>query len=461
MRSSATPPLDIAIIGAGWAGLAAAVEAVRRGHRVTLLEMAPQPGGRARSQTMDANGWRLDNGQHILIGAYTETLALMRHVGADPAQLLARLPLALVDADGSGLRLPRGPALIAFGRGVLAHPHWRPADQLALLRAATGWLVGGFRCEADLSVAQLTARLPAALRRDLIEPLCVAALNTPAEAASASVFLRVLRDALFGGPGAADLLLPAAPLAALLPDPALHWLQQHGVHVQLRQRVQSLERASGQPDTRWCVDGTAHDAVILACSAAEAARLAAPHAPAWAATTAAFGYEPIITVTLRCPGARLAAPMVQLAESATAPAQYAFDQDQIRATARSHPRTPDDPHTVGLSALFTFVISGAAPWLGRPHDQIASAVIAQAGAALRPSIGRAPIELIRIVTEKRATFRCTPGLVRPPAVLAPGLLAAGDYIDGPYPATLEGAVRAGRAAVDLIRAPHLAALRPG
>lgn len=451
---------DIAVIGAGWAGLAAAVEAVRRGHHVTLYEMAPQAGGRARSQPADASGWRLDNGQHILIGAYTETLALMRTVGADPDRLLRRLPLALLDADGHGLRLPPGPALLAFGRGVWAQRGWSASERLALLATAGRWLLQGFRCDPAVSVAELSAGLPAAIRTELIEPLCVAALNTPAAAASGEVFLRVLRDALFGGRGAADLLLPRVPLAELLPEPALAWLQQHGAMLHLRRRVQQLE-PTAHGETGWRVDGTHHDAVVLACSASEAARLTTALAPDWSAQAGAFGYEPIITVTLRCPGARLAAPMVQLAESASAPAQFAFDQGQIAAdppaalAARPTGTTtaPDRTRTMHPAAgLFTFVVSGAAPWLARDQVEVVQAVLAQAEHALRAPAGqpRAPIELVRTVTEKRATFRCTPGLARPPARIAAGLVAAGDHVVGPYPATLEGAVRSGLAALPLL-----------
>ena len=161
----------LAVVGAGWAGLAAAVQAVEAGWQVTVFEMAPQAGGRARSlMPRDRPGpataqgpWRPDNGQHILIGAYTATLALMR---------------------------------------------WSVADRLALLRHCSGRLLRGFRCKSSTTVQQHTAALPDAVRRELIDPLCVAALNTPAATASAAVFLRVLRDALFAGPGSSDLLIP-------------------------------------------------------------------------------------------------------------------------------------------------------------------------------------------------------------------------------------------------------------
>ena len=95
--------MRIAVIGGGWAGLAAAVRAVQLGHRVTLLEMASTLGGRAR--TVAQRGVRHDNGQHILIGAYTHTLDLMRAVGVDPAAALDRSPLCLMEPDGRGLAL--------------------------------------------------------------------------------------------------------------------------------------------------------------------------------------------------------------------------------------------------------------------------------------------------------------------------------------------------------------------
>ena len=198
----------VAVVGGGWAGLAAAVEATRLGHQVTLFDMVPQPGGRARE--VRAGDLMLDNGQHILIGAYTETLRLMRTVGVDLDAALLRMPLCIVYPDGAGLQLGRGPAALAFAGAVLRQRHWRWPERLALLRAAGGWSLGGFRCPAQLTVSELTARLPARVRDELIDPLCVAALNTPAAEASASVFLRVLKDALFSGAGSADLLLPRA-----------------------------------------------------------------------------------------------------------------------------------------------------------------------------------------------------------------------------------------------------------
>jgi hydroxysqualene dehydroxylase len=404
--------LKVAVVGGGWAGISAAVELADAGHDITVFEMAPQLGGRARSVAGEPP---YDNGQHILIGAYRDSLALMRRLGVDPAVVLKRLPLALPYPGEPGLRLPPGSPLIAFTRGVLAHRGWPLSARLGLLLAAGGWLARGFRCDARLSVAALCAGLPAAVKRDLIEPLCVAALNTPAPQASAEVFLRVLKDALFSGAGSADLLLPRRPLSELMAAPAAAWL---GPRLRLGRRVQAIEPG-------WRVDGEAFDAVVLACTSVEAARLTTDVAPAWSATAAAFRFEPIITVYLQSDGSALPSPMMALREGPDAPAQFVFDHGQLG----------------GAPGRFAFVVSGAAPWVER--GGCAEAVLAQA----QRELGWAtPPRIDKVLTEKRATFACTPGLARPPARIAAGLWAAGDYVEGPYPATLEGAVRSGLAA---------------
>ena len=447
--------MKLAVVGAGWAGLAAAVRATQAGHAVTVFEMALQPGGRARELVVE--GLALDNGQHILIGAYRETLALMRTVGADVGAGLLRRPLELRYPDGRGLRLPAGPAWLVFGLGVARAVGWTPREKFALLRAAAGWALSGFRCAPGTTVDELCRPLPPAVRALMIDPLCVAALNTPAPTADAAVLLRVLKDALFGGAGGADLLLPRRSLGALLPQPALAWLQARGVALHLGRRVQSLAMldesqaaaAGSGPGSgsdrgpRWAVDGEAFDGVVLACTAAEAARLAQGVAPRWAAQAQALRYEPIVTVYLRCPGARLAAPMMALAEGPQAPAQFVFDHQALGASP----------------GVFAFVVSGARAWVEAGLEATAAAVLKQAREAFPAATWPTPPEVLRVVAEKRATFQCVPGLHRPPAAIAPGLVAAGDYVQGPYPATLEGAVRAGQSAVWLLLAPPAAASR--
>ena len=443
------------MIGAGWAGLAAAVAATQAGVTVVLSDMARAPGGRAReilpggrareilpggrareispgARALDDgpacdDGW--DNGQHILIGAYSATLALMRLVGAPVDAGLLRGPLALRYPDGGGLQLPAGAPLAAFGRGVLATRGWSVADKAGLLWAAVGWLARGFRCPSTTNVAQLCARLPARVQRELIEPLCVAALNTTMAQASGQVFLRVLHDALFSGRHGADLLLPRVPLSALLPAPATRWLQAQGADCRWGRRTMALA-ADGDG---WWVDGEHFDAVVLACTASEAARLTSGIAPRWSQTAAALRYEPILTVYLHDPDLRLAQRMTALRTGSDAPAQFVFDLGQLG-------RAPQH---------YAFVVSGARDALSDGVDRAAQRVLAQARLAF-PGAFAEPNALRQASAERRATFACTPGLQRPGLAIAPGLVAAGDYVAGPYPATLEGAVRAGQAAVQAL-----------
>jgi squalene-associated FAD-dependent desaturase len=433
--------VKIAVVGAGWAGLAAAVRACGRGDEVALFEAAAMPGGRARSDGGDDHA--LDNGQHILLGGYGRALALMRTVGAEPEQALQRLPLALRYPDGDGFALPPGgPRMLAAARAIAAARGFTLRDRLSAVALARDWRRRGFRCDESLTVdALLDGVASRRLRERLLEPLCVAALNTPSAAASASTFLAVMRDSLFGERGASDLLLPARPLAQLLPRPAVDWLEARGARVHLRRRVLALERIG----TRWRLHASRADeagqtsadadAVILATPATEAARLAQPHAPAWSALAAALAHEAIVTLMLRAPRRAWALPMLALRSDADRrPAQFAFRLDAADAQAER----------------VALVVSAAGAWLERGLATVTTAGLAQ----YREAFGIAPDEAVDCLAaraERRATFRCAAGVERPAMAAAQGLFAAGDYVAGPYPATLESAVRAGEAAADALR----------
>jgi hypothetical protein len=163
-----------------------------------------------------------------------ETLALMRQLGVGLNAALLTVPLDLRHADGGGLAVPtwaaRWPQPLALLAAILNSTGWSWNDKVTLLQRSLRWRATGFCCPADWSVERLCAGLPPRIVAELIEPLCLSALNTPMAQASGAVLLRVLRDALFGaGYGrwrGADLLLPRTDLGALLPEPALRWLDQ-------------------------------------------------------------------------------------------------------------------------------------------------------------------------------------------------------------------------------------------
>jgi squalene-associated FAD-dependent desaturase len=378
----------------------------------------------------------LDNGQHILIGAYTDTLKLMRQVGVNPDDALLSMPMTLQFPDGQGLAFKKWPTPLDALGGILGARGWSLTDKGSLLRAALGWQLEGFNCAVDLSVADLCRGLTPKVNAELIEPLCVSALNTPAERASAQVFLRVLRDALFGVQGGSRLLLPKVDLSALFPDAAATWLQQHGSRVRLGQRVQNVQ----QLGSGWQLDGEPFDAVILATSASNSAlaimnssQLAiqsiASQMQQWAAMCQALQFEAIATVYAWAANARLAQPMLALHSSEPNPAQFVFDRGQLG----------------GPAGLLAFVVSAAKGDRATLETQVLAQARAQLGLTL---------QVVQTVVEKRATFACTPALQRPAMQIASGLLACGDYIDGPYPATLEGAVRSGIQAAAAIKPAH-------
>lgn len=430
-HSDDTPRL--AVIGAGWAGLAAAVTATQAGYQVTVFEMSPGPGGRARQiHSAPAHGFEpaFDNGQHLLIGAYRQTLALMALVGACPQEALGRTALHWVDIQGRGLCLPAGPPPWAFLRGVLAHPCWSWSERGALLGHAASWLVQRFRCDETMTVSQLTQTLPLRIRTELIDPLCVAALNTPAQEASAKVFLRVLRDAFAGRAGSADLLFAKCSLSALWPEPATLWLQAHGAQLRWHHRVMSLTPEG----SRWQVDNECFDEVIVATTSAEAARLCRPVAAVWAEQALALTHEPIATVYVHAANVRLPYPMVRLSSDELQPAQFVLDHG----------------HWGGPVGQMAMVVSGAGAWLAQGQASLTAAALRQLTQALGDQL-HSPLVALRTLVDKRATFRCVAGLQRPPRQVVPGLQAAGDYVDGPYPSTLEGAMQSGVLATQHLR----------
>lgn len=421
------PP--VLVVGAGWAGLSCAVELVRTGHGVTVLEAAAEVGGRARRLVVD--GMALDNGQHLLLGAYAHTLAMMKTVGVDSAAGFLRLPLELrvLERAGPAVRLRAGalPAPLHLAWGLASCEGLSRGERLAALGLALRGFLRPPTAARDRTVAQWLRGQPPRVRRALWEPLCLAALNTPVDQASAAVFLRVLADAFHHRRRDADLLIPRGDLGALLPRPARAFIDDHGGRVLTGRRVTGLVQEAGRivgVDTAGGVLRADH--VVVATAHHGAARLLAP-LPGGAGPAAALrrlGHQPICTVYLQyAPATRLGFPMVGLTGGI---AQWVFD--------RSGDVRP------GLMAV---VVSAAGPHMDLDRDTLAG----RAQAELAHHFPAWPPPLwSRVIRERRATFACRAGEqgLRPPhrGPLA-GLWLAGDYTRTPYPATLEGAVMSG------------------
>ena len=410
--------MKIAVIGGGWAGLAAAVELTAGGAQTTLFEAGRVLGGRARSIQLDQR--TLDNGQHILLGAYSETLGLMRRIGADPDALFDRRPLQVIDHSGFRMALPRLPAPLNVAWGLLTASGVSLREKLGTALWMEGVKQRGFQVGPQQTVAEWldAAGQTGALRQHLWAPLCLAALNTPVERASAQLFANVLRDSLGSSRRAdTDLLLPRVPFGELLPEPAERWLRQRGAELRTACRVESIQPT----DEGIKIDGEAFSAAILATAPQHAARL-------WPEMDAVYDYEPIATVYLQFSAdTRLSFPLRSLSGGH---GQWLVDRG---------------------NGLLACVQSGHGDWAQLDDTALAATLQAELGLGDQA-------RWFRVVREKRATFSCRPGIPRPDCgTSSPQLFLAGDYTWADYPATLEGAVRSGlRAARQAIRTLSLA-----
>lgn len=394
----------VAIVGAGYAGCAAAVTLAARGVPVTLFESGPVPGGRARRvKTRDIE---LDNGQHILSGAYSELLRLMRQVGV-PSDAVLRCPLELRYADGFALRALWLPAPLGLLFGLLLAGGLPFAERIGAVRFMLAMRRDGFRLSADTSVAELLKQhaQDGRIGHYLWRPLCVSALNTPPEGASAQLFLNVLRDTLAAGDEASDLLLPKADLSKLFPEPACDFVRSKGGEVRCGETVRDLGALRAQ-----------YGKVILAVGPHQLKAIAPDLAPD-------YGYQPIYTCYLQYPKqVKLRFPMLGFAHGIV---QWAFDRGAL----------------TGEKGRIACVISAQGDHQQLEQDELAQACHRELVAAL----GAMPDpEWSQVIAEKRATIACAPGLARPSQTTAiPGVYLAGDYTDPDYPPTLEAAVRSG------------------
>jgi len=408
-----------AIIGAGYAGMAAAVTLASERIPVTVFESSRTLGGRARR--VDADGHRLDNGPHILVGAYTELLRLMRLVGADPERLLERRPLSLIFPGHMRLTAPRLPAPLHLAAALLTARGLPLSARFSALRFMRAMQRISFRLERDISFTELMAqhRQHEDARRYLWQPLCVSALNTPPQNASAQIFLNVLRDTLAAKREASDLLLPRADFSALFPEPAEDFVRRHGGEVLRGTPIRAINWHSPGFTLEGDPAGRGYTHVIAAVAPYHLPRLIEklPRLQPVREAIATLDHVPILTAYLgysqpvRLPGA-----MIGIGETA----HFLFQ------------------HTGNILAA---VISASSAHLSLSHAALTERIHAE----VRGIVPGAPAPAwSRVIIEKRATFACRPGLRRPTCETPlDNFYLCGDYIASDYPATLEAAARSG------------------
>ena len=421
-------PKHVAIIGGGYAGMAAAVTLAEQRVPVTVYEAGPLLGGRARR--VPIHDAALDNGLHILVGAYRETLRLIAQVHPAPDSALLRLPLDWYLHQHLHLRAPRLPAPLHLAAALFTAQGAGWSERWAAIRMMRALRGAKFRLPRDTTVSALLAhhQQGPVLTQHLWNPLCVSALNTPPDKASAQVFLSVLRDGLNADRAGSDLLISRVDLSALFPEPAADYVRARGGEVLTACRVGAVNPVGGGFQVTASGAGTnarTFSHVICALPPHQVAAFVAD-IDALSATLEIvqnMQYQPITSVYLQFDGrVRLPAPMTGLAGGLV---HWLFDRETL----------------CGQRGLIGAVISAEGTHQDLTQDALAQRVHDELAAHFGPL---PPLTWQRVITEKRATFSATPGLRRPPqkTPLA-NFWLAGDYTASEYPATLEAAVRSG------------------
>ncbi len=400
--------------------MAAAVTLAEQDISATVFEAAEVLGGRARR--VEYRGVALDNGLHVLIGAYRETLRLIALVAEGQPPKINRFPFQWRIADRFHLKaIP----LAAPLNLILGLQSARGASLAEKIRSAQ-FLARALRrpLPCDISVSELLSNVGQNLRQFFWQPLCVAALNTPPEHASARIFLNVLREA-FAARSASDLLVAGEDLSRLFPERAAAYLARRGASMQLRNPVAAVRKTAGGFEFEAARGSQAFAHVICATPPYAVSRLIAgfPELVEIRRQIDRFEYQPIYSIYLQYPEAtKLDFPMLGMADG---PAHWVFDRGAL----------------CGQKGLLAAVISARGAHEKLSNDDLALRVHAQ----LKTLLPDLPLpEWNKVIAEKRATFSCTPALERPGQMMPlKNFFLAGDYTASEFPGTIEAAVRSG------------------
>lgn len=424
--SSSNQSLHVAVVGAGFSGLSAAIHLLEHGHRVTLYEASSHAGGRAR--TIQHPQTALDNGQHLCIGAYHSTLDLLEKAGVSVEDAFVRLPLRLEMYDGERRTSLVTPTSLPAPLHLLAGLLWAKGLTWQSKWSAVRWMTHvnfhGFKLTADCSVLEMlhNGRQTREAIHTLWEPLCLAALNTPIATASAQVFLNVLRDSLMQRRSDSDFLIARHDLSRALIEPLMRYIQMLGGEIVTGCTVKKLHTDPTSVTVTHTLGERMVDNVIIAVGPHQYKTLGLSDLPA-------LNTLPITTVYLQFShDIRLPYPLIGLTQGL---GQWVFDRGQL----------------CNQPGLLAVVISAHGD-LPEKTALISQCVVALQQVLFSPqqSIALKPL-WTKVITEKRATFACVSGLQRPVTDCNQGrVVLAGDAVENGYPATIEGAVRNGQQA---------------
>jgi squalene-associated FAD-dependent desaturase len=446
---------DVVVIGAGFAGLSAAVRLADGGRRVVVLEQAPRLGGRATAFVDRETGERVDNGQHALFGCYHETFAFLRRLGTDGlAKPAPRLQLTMTDGPGHvwPLTCPSWPPPWHLVGGLMRWGALSWADRLRAGRVARIVLrarrIGSAAVAAGVPADQTVSEWLVAQGQSprlidwLWRPLAVAALNQSPDVAAAAPFVRVLGDLFGPDPSDAAIALPGVPLDELYAVPATRAIEAAGGRVLVKTpgvvaldadgrvaRVRAgdewIDAAVVVSAVPWYAFGSVWDGAVptpLAAVGANADRMAS---------------SPIVTVNLWFDRPVTVERFVGFVGS---PLHWMFNKDAI----------------FGQGAAHLSIVSSGATDLVRENNDAITAMAAREMSRLLPSIANARLVRSVVVREPRASFSLAPGGPPRPGTRTPvpGLFLAGDWTDTGLPATIEGAVLSGHRAAAAVRSNH-------
>jgi squalene-associated FAD-dependent desaturase len=436
-------------VGAGFAGLSAAVWLARAGAHVLVLEARSRLGGRATAFPDRETGEIVDNGQHILLGCYTDTFEFLREIGAlDHLRAQSQLAVTMIDRSGTRSRLvcPALPAPLHLIAGVMEWDALAWRDRLSVLgmttplRNARRELRPGATVKAASPGETVENWLihngqTPRIREMLWHPLALAALNQPPTQAAAPPFARVLGEMFGSDPRAAAIALPTRPLHLMYAEPAREYIERRGgtVRTGATARIRMTREAVAGVESdgdRWTAGS-----VIAAVPWHALPGLFEPPPPPLADVvdrarrTAA---SPIVTVNLWFDRAVVDEPVIGLPGRVM---QWVFDKRLLFGGDTSH---------------LSLVSSGAASMIGRTNEELIATAHSELLAAM-PDMRVARLRQATVVREPRATFSLAPGQPARPSTETGvrGLWLAGDWIGTGLPATIESAVRSGHRAAAL------------